>query len=249
MATAAQPARRRPGGRGRIGLIQPAPGVMLEHEWPAFLPSDVLFPVARVPLREATAAGYDDVAAKAPDAARDLARAGADLIAYACTVGSLYAGAEAEQALVHRLADASGKPAISLAESCVRAFHALGVTRLAVLTPYDDRTNAWVTDYAASQGLEVIAIRATPVTIVALGDLQPPEIADLSLRLLNEEPNAEALWLPCTAMQTLKAIPFIEAIGGKPVVSGSQALFWRALGMLGQRPVRDAGRLFGEGNG
>lgn len=218
---------------------------MLEHEWPGFLPPDVLFPLARVPLREASAAGYDEVAAKAPDAARDLAGAGVDLVAYACTVGSLYAGAEAEKDLVDRLANASGKPAISLAESCVRAFRHLGLTRLALLTPYNAATNAWVMDYAASQGLEVGGTRATPVTIVTVGDLQPPEIAALALETLKQAPDAEALWLPCTAMQTLEAIPFIEAIGGKPVVSGSQALLWRALGMLGiTQPARYAGRLF-----
>ena len=36
-----------PGSRGRLGIIQPAPGLMLEAEWMRAVPPGVAFPVSR----------------------------------------------------------------------------------------------------------------------------------------------------------------------------------------------------------
>jgi maleate isomerase len=238
--------RQGPGARGRIGVIQPAPGVMLEAEWPAYLPPDTLFPVGRIRLPAATLEGYDLVAAQAPETARDLASAGADLIAYACTVGSLYAGPDAEAKLVIALAEASGRPAISLAETCIRALERVGVQRPALITPYDAATNRLVSGYAEAHGLAIAATHATPVSMVTVGDLNEFEIAALCIEKMADSTCADGLWLPCTAMRTLDAIPYIEALTGRPVISGVQALLWRALDLLELgSPSRNAGRLFG----
>ena len=139
--------RQRPGSRGRIGVIQPAPGVMIEHEWPNYLPNNVLFPVARVRLTSADKSGYDEVAREAVKQAPLLASARCGVIAYACAIGSLYAGANAESRLLDALSEASGLSAISLAQSSLMALRSLGASRPAVLTPYDPPTNRLVTDY------------------------------------------------------------------------------------------------------
>lgn len=239
------PERGPPGVRGRIGIIQPAPGVMIEHEWPHWLPRDMLFPVARIAMTSATAAGYADLAGAAPQAARDLASAGAGLVAYACTIGSLFAGVAAETALVEALARAAGCPAISLAATSMRAIARVGGSRLAIMTPYSVETNRWVADYVEACGLAVDSFIATPVDIVTVGNLQPAEIAALAIRAMAARPNADALWIPCTAIQTMAAIAEIEAATARPVISGTQALLWDALRILDVRdPVQGAGRLF-----
>ena len=238
------PARRRVGARGRIGVIQPAPGVMLEHEWARWLPDDLLFPVQRVPMTGVDKPGYRALAALTPDAARDLASAGADVIAYACTVGSLFDGPEAEAALVARMTATSGKPAISLAETSLRALAALGIRRPAIMTPYTPETNQWVADYAATCGLHIAGFVPTPVGIATVGDLHPAEVAAVAIAGLAARTDADGLWIPCTAIQTMDAVAMIEAIGGRPVVSATQALLWRALGILGvETDIRGGGAL------
>jgi len=238
--------RRHPGARGRIGVIQPAPGVMLEHEWPAFLPPEVLFPVGRIRMTSASAQGYAQMAQVAPEMARDLAFAGAGVIAYACTIGSLFAGVEAERELIAALAEASGKPAISLAATCIAALRAVGASRLAIMTPYSAETNGWVADYVEAQGLAVAGFLTTPLAIADVGSMGPAEIAAFALAEMERLPEADALWIPCTAIQTMDAIAAIEAATGLPVVSGTQALLWDALRVLGiADPIQGAGRLFG----
>lgn len=238
----------RPGGRGRIGVIQPAPGVMIEHEWPRWLPDGLLFPVARLRLTGGGAEDYARLAKAAPEAARDLASADVGVIAFACTLGSLYSGKAVETQLVETLADASGRPAIALASACAEAFSVLHAKRIAVLTPYGEKANDWVASYAQSQGFTIEGAASTPMGIATVGDMPPAEIARLSVESLGRYPDADALWLPCTAMQTLSAIAEIEAATGRAVVSGSQALLWKALQVLNiTDPVRGAGRLFALG--
>ncbi|HEX8382997.1 MAG TPA: hypothetical protein VF592_06425 [Sphingomonas sp.] len=235
----------RPGARGRIGIIQPAPGVMLEHEWPRWLPPGVLFPVGRLRMPAPSREGYAAMAAAAPAVARDLATAGVGVVAYACTVGSLSDGREGEAALVAALSEAAGVPAISLADASVRALRAVGAARIAILTPYSPETNRWVADYARSCGFTIAAVVATPVGIATVGNLPPAAIVAVAVAALENSPEVDALWIPCTAIQTLDAIAAIEAVTRRPVVSGSQALLWRALASLGiADPVRGAGSLF-----
>lgn len=238
------PPRARPGRRGRIGVIQPAPGVLLEYEWPAHLPADVLFPVARIRMRGGSAAEYARIAEAAPAAAEDLVSADADVIAYACSVGSLFQGAEAEAALIARLAQASGRPAVSIADASVRALQALGARRIAVMTPYNAETNALVSRYAQQRGLEVEALLGLPVDIFTIGNLSAAEIAGLAIAAMKETPHAEALWVPCSAVRTLDAIDEIEAATGRFVVSGSQALMWASLRAIGIHDPIACGALF-----
>jgi maleate isomerase len=218
---------------------------MLEYEWPRWLPAGMLFPVQRLRMSGIDKPGYRALAAAAPKAARDLASAGADIVAYACTVGSLFDGPAAEAVLVTQMSQASGRPALSLAETSLRALAALDIRRPAVMTPYPAETNLWAADYVAAAGLAVAGFIPMPVGIATVGDLHPAEVASVALAGLAALPDADGLWIPCTAIQTMAAIAMIEAIGGRPVVSATQALLWRALAMLDVDTTIDgAGALF-----
>jgi maleate isomerase len=198
-------------------------------------------------MREPTRDGYAAMASAASDVAKDLATAGAGVIAYACTVGSLSGGREGEVALEISLAMAAGVPAISLADASMMALRAVGATRIAILTPYSAETNAWVADYATSRGFAVAAMISMPVGIATVGDLSPAAVVAIAAEAMANCHEADALWIPCTAVQTLDAIAAIEAVTRRPAISGSQALLWRALALLGiEDPIRGAGRLFAE---
>ncbi|QGN55854.1 aspartate/glutamate racemase family protein [Novosphingobium sp. Gsoil 351] len=245
MSAAAAEERRSPGWRGRIGIVQPSPGVMLEYEWPRWLPDDVLFPVARVAMRDATAVGYRGVVEQAPAAAHELAKAGAGVVAFACTIGSVFEGAGPEAELVERMTAASGLPALSLGSTSLAALHAVGASRIAVLTPYSDAVNGWVGGYLTECGFAVEGFISTPVDIVTVGNLPSAEIAEIAVQGLARLTGADALWIPCTAIRTLDAIEAIEGRSGLPAISASQALLWRSLAFLDLAGAgRPCGRLF-----
>lgn len=218
---------------------------MIEHEWPHWLPPDILFPVGRIRLTGPTREAYRAAAEAAPAMARDLATAGADVIAYACTIGSLCDGVRAEAALMEHLAAASGKPVLGLAETSVAALRQVGAQRLAIMTPYAAEANGWVADYIEAAGLAVAGFVPTPVDIFTVGDIHPREVAAIAIAGMRDLPDADALWIPCTAIQTMAAIADIEAVTGYPVISGTQALMWGALRIFGiADEIVGAGRLF-----
>ncbi|MEO0632483.1 MAG: ectoine utilization protein EutA, partial [Planctomycetota bacterium] len=67
----------------------------------------------------------------------------------------------------------------------------------------------------------------------------------VDIALAANRPDAEGIFLSCTALRALDAIPIIEARLGKPVISSNQASLWRLLQLSGLAPSRVAcGRLF-----
>jgi maleate isomerase len=235
-----------PGSRGRIGIIQPAPGLVLEAEWSRFMPAGVAFPVTRVALYGATSADYAAMNEAAGSAAAILANAKADVIAHACGVGSLYAGPQAEHALETALSgQAGGVRVTGMAAASITAMEQLAARRIAVITPYDDAINLMVSAYLEATGRTISAFhRFNVVSAVAAASLSDAAIMEAVTNLAADAPDADAIWMPCSNVLTLHLIDTIESRLGKPVVSSNLALLWSMLRQIGveDRPVE--ARLF-----
>ena len=233
------------GSRGRIGVIQPAACLAIEHEWPKYLPDHVMFPVARVRLDGGSLDDYKAMEQRCAEASRNLASAGSGLLLYACAVGSVVLGPDGEQGLTGRLASLCGRPVLGLGQACVRAFESMKARSLLLLTPYADDLNAAFRLYAASVGLEVTATARFPTdTILEASTLKAADVCGCAMDALEAHQDVEALWMPCSAVPTLAALDDIEERSGKPAVSGSQAMLWAGLRGLGvQDPITRAGKL------
>ena len=226
---------REPGWRGRIGVIQPAPGLMLEYEWARLLPEGVAAPFTRVALAGGMPKDYLVMADAAPGAAATLANAGAGVIAYACGVGSMHEGPEREAQLMRTLAAAAGgRTVLGMGEAAVAAMRHLGARRIALLTPYSDAINALVAEYLSACGLEASGIRKLPVPdAIAAAALQPPQTIAAALAALDQSPQADVLWNVCSNVRSFDVIAPVERASGRAMVSSNQALLWHCLSALG----------------
>jgi maleate isomerase len=226
---------REPGWRGRIGVIQPAPGLMLEHEWARLLPAGVAAPFTRVPLAGGEPHDYLTMADLSPDAAATLANAGAGVIAYACGVGSMHQGPARESLLMQTLAAAAGgRVVVGMGQAAVAAMRHLEAHRIAVLTPYSDTVNELVTEYLLACGLEVSGIYKLPVAnAIAAAGLKPAQAIAAALAALHESPQADLLWSACSNVRSLEVIAAVERASGRLMVSSNQALLWHCLSTLG----------------
>jgi maleate isomerase len=225
-----------PGKSGRIGVIQPSPGLMLEAEWARAMPEGVAFPVTRLVLHGATRADYAAMAMRAPDAAAILANARVDIIAYACGIGSLAEGPGAERTLMRTLQDAAGGiRVVGMAEAAMTALRAHHARRVTLLTPYAAEINALVEAYLVACGFEVAAIAGLPTTSpIAAAGLQPQQIVQAAGEAARLAPT-DAIWIPCSNVRTIDTIPAIERAIGMPCVSSNKAMLDSALGHLGIR--------------
>ncbi len=233
----------------RVGVLVPAGNTIHEREFAALRPDGVEFRFAGFSYPPMGTVDFcANLFGQMQAPVGELRGWGAEALLVGCTTASMLCADPAREAELQRLA---GVPVITAASAVRAALGALGLTRLAVATPYGTRGNGVVVDYLRSIGIETVAIRgldldrAPEVWKREAPALTAQQVVDLGLSI--DGPAAEALYLPCTGIGSVEAIDLYERRAGKPALSSVQAGFWatmRRLGIDGRQG--GAGRLVAE---
>lgn len=217
--------------RARIGVLVPSANTTTEPDCYRIAPAGVTIHSARMFITgasgEALARMLDDV----DTATRLVATTEPDLIAFACTSGSMIHGIAFDQDLARRISETSGSPAITTSTAVIEAFRALGVRRVAVGTPYLDSVNAGVRRFLEANGLQVVSLRGLQISD-GRSLAQTPDVA-FELGRSVDRPEAEAIFLSCTNLRAAETAAALEHATGKPVVTSNQAMMWAALRRCG----------------
>jgi len=232
------------GPRARLGLIVPPTNTVNEAEWARLVPEGVTFHSHRMPLHtdSATAAGAARLMADLDAVFALLGQCRPDVIAYACTAGSMTTPVEA---LPQELTRRTGFAAQTTAAAIVAALRALGARRLSVATPYAQALNDHEAHFLADHGFEVL--RLIGLGIGAGGPQEYPRIARTPLADVRAHalaafvPGSDALLITCTDFPSLPLIPGLERELGVPVVSSNTATLWAVLRAAGITDACPAG--------
>ena len=216
----------------RIGMIALATDLTSERDTARVLPASVAMHVTRVPFENPTTpASLRRLGGALTDAAALLVpEIGLQAIIFSCTSASATIGDEEVTRAIH--VGRPGVPVVTPPDAACDAFAALGVRRIALVTPYLPETTAPMVAYFAGRGLAI-------VTAHCLGLADDREMARVSRDTIEaaaaaaDSTEAEAIFLSCTALPALGVIDAIEARLGKPVVTSNQASLWRALAHAG----------------
>jgi maleate isomerase len=252
----------RPDGwaRTRIGVLTPHADVWPEAEFRAMAPDGISIHAARVPFgaykpdgtMDPTMADDPARAFAAPplvdNAAELLASAPLDAIAYGFTSSSYLRGAADDARLKERLEKRTrGIPVVITCASAVTALMALGVTRLALVSPpwFSTEIDQQGARYFQSQGFEVV--RSGPAGLPS--DQQAIQPGELYQWVLAHTPeSAEAVFIGGNGFRAIGVIDALEENLNRPVLTANQVAFWHALALSGSRePVVGYGRIFGLG--
>ncbi len=238
--------------RGKIGLIVPPTNTVNEAEWARLMPDGVTFHTVRMPIHDHVSSEADrrilirDIAAKAAE----LTPAGVDVVAYACTAGSMISPPRSLPEAVSALA---GVPIVTTASAIVEALRFLGAAKLSVATPYHDALNAHETAFLTAAGIEVRSIKG--LGIGANGPADYPLIARTPIEAVLQHARSafvhgsDALLISCTDFPTLPLIDPLERELGVPVVTSNQATLWEALRSIGLiEPIARGGVLLSNGS-
>ncbi|KQQ91245.1 ectoine utilization protein EutA [Aureimonas sp. Leaf324] len=166
-----------------------------------------------------------------------------DAILFSCTSASVAIGDAAVEAAI--AAAKPGVPIVTPPGAAVRALAQFGARRISLLTPYTVETTAGMADYFEARGFDLAS-----VTCLGLeDDREMARIAPASLveaAVAATDPQAEALFVSCTALRSALIAADVEARIGRPVVTSNQATAWACLGLCGVAPATglNAGRLF-----
>jgi len=222
--------------RAKLGLIVPPTNTVNEAEWVRALPDGVTHHTVRMPIHpdhatpEGRKALVTDVIAKA----RELTEARVDVVAHACTVGSMF---NPRHALAEKVEKAVGVPLVTTAAAIVDALHALGVRRVSIATPYHDALNELERTFLADNGIETLAI--TGLGLGTNGPADYPLIAQTPLSRIEDHvrstfvQGSDACVVTCTDFPTLPLHEALETALGVPVVTSNQATLWAALRRAG----------------
>ena len=177
-----------------------------------------------------------------PRAAAELADVQPDVVATACLVAIMAQGAgyhctaEGEITAVLREAGVPA-PVVSSAGALIAGVQALGVRRVAIVTPYMRSLTDLVVKYLEHAGVEVVdALSLEVADNLAVAELDPQDLEEHWRKL--DLSRAEALILSaCVQMPSLPAIQRVEDASGLPVLSAATATAYRILVELGVDPV------------
>jgi maleate isomerase len=155
-----------------------------------------------------------------------------EVIVFACTSGSFVEGAAGEARVRETMLAAGAKRALTTSGALLDAIRALDLQRVAVGTPYNERLSRLLQTYLEDAGVEVPSLAwAPPGPGSELVDITEDDLEELAERAF--APDADALFLSCTALETIDLIAPLQERYGVPVITAVQVTMWAALAMAG----------------
>lgn len=225
-------------------MIVPSVNNVMEPEFNAMKPEGISIYATRLLLTEGTVEGLKKMSEGVEEAARLIADAGVTVIAYGCTSGSLIKGVGWDKKLISTIERITAIPATTTSTAVMEVFKKLGVSKVAVATPYPDEVNQLERKFFEDQGINVVSMKGLGIT--KKEDMQNtlPETA-YKLACEVDTPEAEAVFISCTGFKSLTVIEELEKVLGKYVFSSNTATMWEVLNRLGiSNQVRNYGKLF-----
>lgn len=216
------------GWRGKLGVITPASGTATEVDFHENVPEGVAVMTARVPFEAVTVEGLSKMGTFVDDASSVLAQALPDIIAFACTTGSLVGGVGYDKKIIGGIEHRTGIPALTTSTAIVEATNLLEIKKLAIATPYSDEVNKAEKSFLENSGFEVVSIKG-------LGLLRPTEMPQVRYqqmyRLVKEifSEDVDGIFISCTGISVFNIIEMLEEDFKKPVITSNQATLWASL--------------------
>ncbi len=221
--------------RGRLGFVLLNTEETADDDIRAMAPPDVGVFCTRVRLADpVTVQNLAAVAGDLGDAARLLPE-NLDAIAYVCTSGSIAAGEAAVERAIRGVQPETSP--VALVTCVVEALRHLGITRVALGTPYLDEVNRMEARFLEGRGFDICSMRGLGIARGRdMARVEPRDIVRLALDVCTRD--CDGIFLSCTALRAVEVVDAIEERTGRPVVTSNQALVWRMLRQIG---VHDAG--------
>ncbi|MGI9306457.1 MAG: maleate cis-trans isomerase family protein [Gammaproteobacteria bacterium] len=230
----------------RLGVIALASDLTIERDLPRMLPPDAEMFVNRV--QNTNPLTLENLRAMRGDIARAAAGLlpgrGVDAAVYACTSGSAAIGGDAVCKLVQTAHPQTPvtTPLAALDAACA----ALNIKKLSILTPYSAEINRALGECQTAAGREVININGLGFDDdVLVADIPPEAVVRYAADAVR--PQADALFISCTALRAAEVAEEIERAAGIPVLTSNQILAWHGARLLQcARPLSGFGALLRE---
>ena len=212
----------------RALLVLPAANTTMADEIAALCPWLGALSVARVPSPlQGIAKDLPGYRANTLRAVEPLLGDRPDLVIFGCTAAGFYGGREGNAETVGALRELTKADVVSTADAMVDVLRHEKASRVAVVTPYARDINERLTAYVQGTGLTVTNLEsflcATSAELLAITEDQV-----LEKSLATDLRDADALFIACSQMPSLRIMPVLRERLGLPVWSSISATAWAA---------------------
>lgn len=165
------------------------------------------------------------------------------VVAYLCSSGSFINGLQGERQLRDELVAAGIPCAVTTSGAMLEALEHLGISRVAIATPYVSELSDRLESFLGEAGVETVGSAHLGLP-GGIWRVPYDGVADL-VRAADHR-DAEAVFVSCTNLPTYDVIAPLERELGKPVLTANQVTMWAALRVLGQRGIGSGQQLFAD---
>lgn len=218
------------GWRSRIGLMIPASNTTMESEFWRMAPEGVSVHVARMLLGKVSEEDLIKMEAHIEMAAKELATADVDVIAFGCTTGSLVKGKGYDQEISDKITAISGIQSVSTSTAVLDALRILQINHVVVVTPYTDHLNMLEKEFLEANGIHVAKIVGLDLLENTEIGCKEPYVPYRMLKALKPAlAECDGVFISCTNFRTIEIIEMVEKELRKPVITSNQVTFAAAL--------------------
>ena len=233
------------GHRARIGYTSPPRTTeVFPFEFYRIVPDGVTLVLTTLAIVELTGEEVDRSYEISLEAAREMARAGIDLMVLGGVPINLSRGYDNVNALIADTEAAIGVPVSTSITAQMNALAAVGAGTVAVAQPFGDSMNADFDAHLRQFGFTPSGCAALGYPAIDLGRIPLDAVMRAARDLNRAHPDADTLWLPCPHWAVADAIDPLERELGVNVVSALQAITWESLRRCGiDEAIAGFGRL------
>lgn len=223
------------GGRRKFAVLVPSTNTVVQPEFDGMRPQGVTNHISRIRIPNMTLASDADfrrlvdlIAAAQLEAVDSAMSCEPDHVVLGISVETFWGGLAASRKLMAELEAHTQLGVTGGADACAAAFAALGVKRIAVLTPYFPVGDENVQRFFEESGYRVARIQglkcASPVQIAHV----PPETLRAAAAELDGD-DVDAVIQVGTNLAMAQLAAQMEGERGKPVLAINSCIYWHAL--------------------
>jgi maleate isomerase len=232
--------------RARIGKVSPSRGDNYVYEFYEIIPRNILLTQMATSVKSLTKDDFAQAYAKYEEAALTLVKEGVEILIFGGGPVFVSQGAGSEEALRSRLEKATALPVITEISAAAAAAEALGIRKLALISPYLPPLNGLLAAYFREKGFQVPVIRGMGIEKnIEIGKLPEDAAYNLTMNTFREAEEVDGYYLTCSRWRTAGSIDRLEKETKKPVITSVQSTVWAALKKLGiDDKIKGYGALF-----
>ncbi len=220
----------------RIGVLIPPANIVCELEYARALPAGLSVHFNRLRRAESalTADSLLSMKESIVSAARELAFAPIDVVAYACTSGSFLSGDGQHGEVAEMVTTEVALPAVTTSTAVLDALHTVGATRVFLVAPYPEDITQSSVAFLRGNGFGVAGYYTFGCADSAgIRNVSAESISEVIRQRRAELVDVDAFFICCTNLPSLGYIRELEEEIGVPVISSNSATLWAAVRATG----------------